>query len=375
MAMNRIVSFLIMLALFSCSDGEKKGFADIVPDSDRTGIRYDSINIERIVLDSVYCSYYGFSGISPAGHIYYYDRHFGYIYEFDSEGKCLSRHLGIGRSNHETAFRDCVNAAFSDSGFVLLSTGLDFEIFDSDYSLEKRFALVYRPDIRADASSFETYSFSWENRVARIKDGIFYIGMMSEHPEFNIFATGEKFLEQGRHIGRIDLTEEKSLSMIVKGFPRIYHRDRMSCSSFSGVNFDMGEDCLYVGYEADSLIYRCTLAGEPQSCFGISGRGMDMDYEPVRSMEDMPVYRRNRDTKGMYGWIEYIDETGILFRSYVKGRNSLTDGLQVYSDGVMVADVDVPEGFRVVGYIEPYYYSQVFEDDENGKLEIMRFRL
>ena len=102
---------------------------------------------------------------------------------------------------------------------------------------------------------------------------------------------------------------------------------------------------------------------------------MDMDYEPVRSMEDMPVYRRNRDTKGRYGWIEYIDETGILFRSYVKGRNSLTDGLQVYSDGVMVADVDVPEGFRVVGYIEPYYYSQVFEDDENGKLEIMRFRL
>lgn len=102
---------------------------------------------------------------------------------------------------------------------------------------------------------------------------------------------------------------------------------------------------------------------------------MDMDYEPVRSMEDMPVYRRNRDTKGRYGWIEYIDETGILFRSYVKGRNSLTDGLQVYSDDVMVADVDVPEGFRVVGYIEPYYYSQVFEDDENGKLEIMRFRL
>lgn len=40
--MKRIVLFSIMLALFSCSDGEKKGFADIVPDSDRTGIQYDS---------------------------------------------------------------------------------------------------------------------------------------------------------------------------------------------------------------------------------------------------------------------------------------------------------------------------------------------
>lgn len=42
MTMKRIVLFSIMLALFSCRDGEKKGFADIVPDSDRTGIRYDS---------------------------------------------------------------------------------------------------------------------------------------------------------------------------------------------------------------------------------------------------------------------------------------------------------------------------------------------
>lgn len=370
-----IILVFLFTSVLSCRNGEQKGFADIVPDSDRIEIRYDSINIERIVLDSVYCSYYGFSGISPAGYIYYYDRYFGYIYEFDSEGKCQSRHLGIGRSNQETTFRDCVNAVFSDSEFVLLSTGLDFEIFDSDYSLEKRFTLVYRPDIRGDASSFETYSFSWDNRVARIRDGIFYLGMMSEHPEFNCFTAGEKFLEQGRHIGRIDLTEEKSLPMIVKGFPQIYHQEKASCASFGGVNFDVGEDFLYVGYEADSLIYRCDFAGEPESCFGISGNDMDLAYASVRSWDDMPVYRKNRETKGRYGWIEYIDETGFLFRSYCKGVHSLSDGLQIYRDGVLMADVDVPKGFKVVGYLAPYYYSQVFEDDENGKLEIMRFRL
>lgn len=373
--LNKQVFFLLLTGMVSCHGGGDRSFMDIVSDARSPEIRYENINVETVILDSVNCSYYGFSDIDPAGHICYYDRYFGYLYEFDSEGKYLSRHLGIGRSNQETTFRDCVNAAFSDRNFVLLSSGLDFEIFDSDYSLEKRFTLVYRPDIRGDASSFETYSFSFDNRVARIKDGIFYIGMMSEHPEFNCFTTGEKFLERGRHIGRIDLTEEKPLPMIVEGFPRIYHSDRASCSSFSGVNFDIGEDCLYVGYEADSLIFRCSLTGEPESCFGISGRGMDMDYEPVRSLDDMPVYRRNRETKGWYGWIEYIDETGILFRTYVKGQNSGTDGLQVYKDGILIADVDVPKGFRVVGYMEPYYYSQVFEDEENGRLEIMRFRL
>ena len=375
MTMKRIVLFVMILALFSCRGGEQKGFADIVPDSYRAEIQYDSIDIESIVLDSVYCSYNGFSGITPAGHIYYYDRYFGYIYEFDSDGKCLSRHLGIGRSHQETTFRDCVNAVFSDSGFVLLSTGLDFEIFDSDYSLEKRFTLVYRPDTRGNASSFETYSFSWDNSVARIRDGIFYIGMLSEHLEFNCFTTGEKFLEQGRHIGRIDLTEEKSLPMIVKGFPQIYHQEKASCASFGGVNFDIGEDYLYVGYEADSLIYRCDFSGEPESCFGISGKGMDMDYAPVRSWDDVPVYRQNRETKGRYGWIEYIDETGLLFRSYSRGQHSSSDGLQIYENGVLAADLDVPGEFRVAGYIEPYYYSQVFEDEENGRLKIMRFRL
>ena len=42
--------------------------------------------------------------------------------------------------------------------------------------------------------------------------------------------------------------------------------------------------------------------------------------------------------------VEYVDETGLLFRSYRKGGGSVTDGLQVYRDGVLVGDVDVPPG-------------------------------
>ncbi len=42
--------------------------------------------------------------------------------------------------------------------------------------------------------------------------------------------------------------------------------------------------------------------------------------------------------------VEYVDETGLLFRSYRKGGGSATDGLQVYRDGVLVGDVDVPFG-------------------------------
>ena len=101
---------------------------------------------------------------------------------------------------------------------------------------------------------------------------------------------------------------------------------------------------------------------------------MDTDYRPVNSWDDMDLYRDDRIGKGRFGWIEYVDETGILFRSYKKSDNT-PDGLQIYSDGVLVGDTDVPVGMRVVGYIHPYYYSQIYEDDENGRLYIFRFRL
>ena len=38
-----------------------------------------------------------------------------------------------------------------------------------------------------------------------------------------------------------------------------------------------------------------------------------------------------------------------------------TDGLQIYRDGIMLADLDVPKGFRVTGCIASYYFSQVLK--------------
>ena len=64
--------------------------------------------------------------------------------------------------------------------------------------------------------------------------------------------------------------------------------------------------------------------------------------------------------------VEYVDETGLLFRSYRKGGGSVTDGLQVYRDGVLVGDVDVPLGFRMAGYVVP--------DEEGERLYMFRFK-
>ena len=164
---------------------------------------------------------------------------------------------------------------------------------------------------------------------------------------------------------------------MLKGHPDMYFNDSDKYYEFRCVNFDIDRDGnFYVNFEADSMIYKYTLDQRPLVAFGHAGRNMDMDYMPIASLEQVNRdLGKNRLKKGYYGTVEYIDATGYLFRSYLKGADAATDGLQIYKDGVLVGDVDVPKGFRVMGYNAPYYYSQVFEDEEAEKLTVYRFRL
>ena len=74
--------------------------------------------------------------------------------------------------------------------------------------------------------------------------------------------------------------------------------------------------------------------------------------------------------------MEYVDESGLLFVSYRKDLED-SDGLQVYKDGYLIADVIVPKKFRVMGYVAPYYYSYIIPllDEDDDSLIMYRFKL
>ena len=44
-------------------------------------------------------------------------------------------------------------------------------------------------------------------------------------------------------------------------------------------------------------------------------------------------------------------------------------------DGKLLADCETPKGFKVVGYIAPYYYSQIIGGEEDGSMTVYRFKL
>lgn len=276
----------------------------------------------------------------------------------------------------ETSIKHFVGHAFSnDKELALYGADADFELFDSISTVKKRFIVALNPN-NTKTDRFDTYSYAWDNMMCRMYGHILYLGMQSECPTFNYLDQTNAFLQDGYHIGRIDLERMKPLPMFLKGFPQIYHDMPNKYMSAGYVNFDIDDNGIfYASFEADSLIYTFDLKCELLTAYGHAGREMDMEYRPIYSWNDMNKHRANRKDKGRYSWIEYVDATGYLFRSYCKGTDSGTDGLQIYKKGVLIGDVDVPKNFRVTGYISPYYYSQIFEDDEHEKLTIFRFQL
>ena len=379
--MNRIVLPLLFsgLLLFSCSNPENS-FSAAKAVEKKPDNKYTEIKLDKLQLDSVYCSYTGVSSVDESGRIIYYDKYFNFVYTFDGNGKLIEKAIGKGRGPGETTIGQGAEAVFSTSGdMALVGSTLDFDYFRSDMKTHEYFSMYASYDRNSTApDNFDTYTYQWDNFVGRLRDDILYIAAVSDRDEYSYFTTPDDYIKQSYRIGCIDLIKKENMPMLVKGFPEMYiqHPDRYS--SFQNSLFDISDNGrIYLGFESDSHLYECDKDGKPVFSFGFEGRDIQNDYIPGLGFDDdSNYYLKNREEKGYYSWLEYIDETGMLFRSYVKGQDAQTDGLQVYrSDKTMIADVDVPKGFKVLGYIEPYYYSQVAEDSEQGKLSVYRFKL
>ena len=377
--MKKILLLIVSgLLLFSCNNPENT-FSAAKAVGKKPNITHSDINLEKLQLDSVYCSYTGISSVDNTGRILYYDKFFNLLFSFNENGQLLEKAIGKGRGPGETIISRA-DAVFSTSGeMALIGSTLDFDYFRSDMKTHEYFSMYANYNRNSTApDNFDTYTYQWDNFVGRLRDDILYIAAFSDTEEFSFFTTTDDYLRTSYRIGRIDLIKKENMSMLVKGFPELYIQHPDKYSSFQNSFFDISDDDrLYLGFESDPHLYECDKEGKPVLSFGLAGRDIQNDYIPGLSFDDdSNYYLKNREEKGYYSWLEYIDETGMLFRSYVKGKDALTDGLQIYkSDKTMIADVDVPKGFKVLGYIEPFYYSQVVEDAEQGKLSIYRFKL
>jgi hypothetical protein len=84
--------------------------------------------------------------------------------------------------------------------------------------------------------------------------------------------------------------------------------------------------------------------------------------------------KNDKEKCGYYTCLEYIDELDILLRTYQRSDTEPYDGLQIYKDGTLIGDVDIPKLMKIAGYIEPYIYGASVDED-NESIKIFRFKL
>lgn len=372
-----LVPSLASAIITSCGPKDANMYDSMKDITSMKGTRISSITLEKVTLDSVKCSGESMSGITPDGSVYYYDSYFCWMYRFSPDGRLESRSMGYGRGPKESILRKSNNTAMSPDGkFAIYGSSYDFEYFSPDGTLKNRFRLIKRDGNHADPEDFMAYSTPVYDPVSRVVNDRMYIGLTSDNPEFCYFFTNSEYLEKSCRIGVVNLESGAVEGMVFKGFPSMYGVDPYRYTSFDNVAFDFDkEGRLYLGFQADQKIYVFDSNLKPLHSFGVEPDGMDRSYEKIERESDIPKWQDNLDKKGYYTWIEYVDETDLCFRSYRKGEAYASDGLQIYSsDGHFLGDCEVPKGLNVKGYIAPYYYSQVFTD-EDGKLTLYRFRL
>lgn len=367
---------IILLIISSCTTNES-GFKSAIVET-KEHIEIDSLKLDYIKLESISTSSFGESLILPNNKIAFIDKHFCRVSVFDSIGKFQQNYLGLGGAPNETQIgRIAAQTLLSDGRLILFGYNLNFHIF-KNFINDKIFILNRTCTNHTIDGSSETYTNQYGDMVCRSYKNKIYFNIYSEHPQFNYLDHTDKYLKKCRHIWEIDIDKQKDTRLLAEGYPESYSKEPKKNVIFMGTCYDIDNNGnFYICYDTDPYIYVYNNDFFPQKAYGIMGKDMDTNYLYIDNYKECKRnYRSERNKKGYYYWIEYIDETGILFRSYKKKFES-QDGLQIYKNGVLIADVKVPKGFKVMGYIAPYYYSYIIPllDENDDSLIMYRFKI
>jgi len=383
---NKIIYIAFLSILLSgCADQSKnEAFFPSVNKSKKL-LSIDSLRMDTITLEKVQYSLDGFLQIY-SNNLSLIDKRFGWIYNFDISGKLISRNLGQGRGPGEIQAGNIDGHTVLKSGeHVFIGSSWDVHILNKDLGYIKRLTMNWHnstPDIESnpnpDPNEPIVYTLDYANlRILSDSRNNVYMPIYSEHPYFNGMVS-KSYYENGRILLKLDLSNGDVTSLLGRRSPEYLKYNFLP--QFAAFSFYIdGKDNFYISHEIDSLIYVYNSEFKPLYSFGYSGKDMNTDY-PELSQLDAKKFRKlyfeDKPKRGYYKDIIFFqDLNNLVFRSYSKGSQNKYDGLQIYQNNTLIGDVNVPKGFKVVGYLSPYFYSDVFFDEALNKLSVLKFKL
>lgn len=365
MKITYYISIAFACILVSCTSEQVVTW----PKLENTDYSYNTIRevqLTRVDLDSTYTSASGFSKVIDE-RVCFFDKYLSKLYVYSIDGKIISSKLGFGNGPQETVIRNAATFSSSANGeLAICGSNTDYQVISENGISEPYVMLEYLPDQKGESDNFFNYSYAWNNMQSIFNNGSIYISMDCEHPSFNYFEATDKILKHKKHVGVIDINN-REVTMIFSGYPEIYQSNPYKYSSVNLINFDLySNERFIVNFEGAPEIYVCNSKGIPKSVFGAEGRQIDQDYKEVKSYDLFDGYFENRENKGRYSILKYIEEDNLVFRSYIKGSQYDDDGLQVYKNEKIIGDISVPKGFYIIGKVGESYVSNIYFDESGG---------
>ena len=374
-----------MLVLSSCADRQMKNETFFVVPVSEQNISITSLPLERITLDSITSSFNIESGIIDENKVYYLDKNLCELNIFDTNGKFIERKLGSGNARNEITASDISGSTFCNNNnkLFLYDGNGGCHLYNKDVIRDDYFRISYNRDQTQRENNPENnpinYTNCYEKFICRNYKNSIYFNVHSGNPKFSFFIHTDKYFTKASNILELDIEQKKLTNLLAKGYPESYTKDPYSKLHFVYINFDIDmEGNFYTSYEADPYIYVYDNAFKNIASYGLQGKDMYTEYTKIESPSYDNVFKtlsKERKKKGHYTWLEYVDETKTLFRSYLKSGKYEKHGLQIYKDGILIGDVEVPKLLKVMGYIHPYYYSYVIADEEGEEMVMYRFKL
>ena len=364
--MGKILLLQGALLLAACN-GYKPG----EPSAD-VAITIDSIWLDSATVDYIdNCSYTGFSGVKE-GKLYYFDRVMAYLYTISDEGGVESRELGLGKSAKELPLKNAMQVCYDSEGKTLdiLSGTYSMYMYGAD---QKTRMVEMKPE--GDDGSYESstaYTLWDEVVMASDKDYIYY-NILGNNEKVDIFHRDD-YIDKAAVLMKVSKSTGEMAP--IGRYSDFYVRNKNKVKHLPYCYFDTdGDGGFYFTYQVDSLVYHYDKDFNLLESFGRQGRDMCVELSNPGTTEDsfVEAFMADKDRVGHYYWIKRCGD--FVFRSYFKSKESRTDGLQIYKDGTLIGDVDVPHAFRLAGKGKDWFFTNIAFDENSGAMSFYKFKI
>jgi len=382
--MRKIALFILFLLLLSCEEKKitsNEYFNKKNQKLEDSNLQKIKVEIDTIKINNNIETSYNGNFTIYKNSLVFNDIFFGYLFHFDKKLRLISINLGVGNQQNELKGADyIIYSDITNKLYVLSSKTGIIAVINSKFQKEKEFKINFnikrtREEVINEPLPYLMDSYELDygyNGILKVFDeNHLAIAITSSHPKFNGYFNSNFYYENSRIIALINL-EDEYIDKLIGRRPTIFLKKQLP--NYDHFNYEINKGSIYLNFYPESSIYKIDKKKDTlQSVFGVKGNDMRTSYVTTNSYEE--AHDREFEDYNNYNFYNslYIDDN-LIFRGYTKS-NKKNDGLQIYKNEVLIADLNFPKGYKIIGKIDKDYYASKIEIKNSEDMHVLKLKL